>query len=182
MVRKSIIVTACIISIFGLFIFSNKGVGFWHIYHMATMPEDLFSPLFTDTFEFHTKGFSEEYDLNPKYRDIYEVSITSTDDTIPSHWGKEKQNKNEVKGKIKIELFANETKLSENIATNWRRATFQKDNLNFYKSVSLIDFPIPIRNFKTQPTTIKITVIEPYTVLEEYKENIKLEVKVAATD
>ena len=170
------------IAILTVYLFSSQATGIWHVYHLATMPEDLFTPLFTDNFEFHTKGYSKEYDLNPKYRDIYEVSITAASNIIPSGWGESKQNNNELEGKVKIELFNNNTRLLEDTATKWRRATFQTGNMNFYRSFSLIDFPIPTKGFQIKPSKIKITVIEPYTFLEKYQDNIKLEVKVAATN
>ena len=162
--------------------YSSKGVGIWHLYHMAVDTEGLYAPIITDNFEFHTKGFSKAYTLKPKYRDIYEVGIIVSDNTIPSNWGKKQQKKNKIAGKIKIELFSNYTKLSEVTATNLRRASFQQNNLDFYKLFSLVDFPIPAKGFKIKTDKIKITVLEPYLFFEKYQDNIKMKVQVSAAN
>lgn len=180
--RKGITISVSVLTAIFAFAFSSHAVWFWHYYHMTVIPEDLFAPAISGNFEFYTKGFSREYDFCPKYRDIYELSVTAPNNTISSGWGKDQKEKDIFNGKLKIEIFANGAKLSENIAANWERATFQSDNLDYITSYSLFYFPIPINNFQIQKSKIRITVVEPYNFFEQYKNDTKLEIQVAAID
>lgn len=69
---------------FLFFLFSSKAVGVWHLFHLVTQPQDLYAPIVEDDFQFYSKGYMKEYELTPSYRDIHEVIIASSSETIPS--------------------------------------------------------------------------------------------------
>ncbi len=50
MMKSTVIVLFCIISILTGFMLSSKAIGIWHLIHLVTMPEDLFSPIINSTF------------------------------------------------------------------------------------------------------------------------------------
>ena len=125
--RKAIFLIApvIIIIVFLLFLFSSKGVGYWHVYHLVTEPQDLYAPIVVDDFHFYTKDYAKEYALNPKYRDTHEVIIASAPNTIPSGWGKEKRSY-EFEGRIKFELFSHGEKILEEEVADWDSIGYQK--------------------------------------------------------
>lgn len=142
------------------------------------MPDDLHTPIVTDIFEFNEKGYSKEYKLKPKYRDIYAVSVISKNGISPSEIRGD--NNYDLEGKFKIELFRNSKKLSEKIIDGFENATFTGNDTKTYKSIGLYSFPIPFESFSTNNMKIKISVIEPDSRLGKYKESIELQIGVSA--
>lgn len=54
-----------------------------------------------------------------------------------------------------------------------------KKTMNYIKSISLYDFPIPPRGISLKGTKIKIKVVEPNLNLGKYKNNIELQIRVS---
>ncbi len=175
----------CLIFIVLLFLGFSFGVipiplWVWQIVHLAYPPEDLYQPIVTDKFSFYERGYSKTYPLKPKYRDNYEVIISSSPDTIPSGCGKENRTY-EFEGKIKFELFNHGEKVSDEEVTDWDSIGYQDKNMNYIKSICLYTFPVPPKGFSLDGTIIKITVVEPDHNLGKYENNIELQIRVSPT-
>ena len=178
MIKSISILILCILIALTGFMFSSKAVVAWHIMHLATMPKDLLLPIINDKFDFNKKGNFKEYTLKPKYRDFYAVSIFSKKG-INSADFKMQDDRHVLKGKLKIELFNDNHKVSEKIVTRWTSALFKNNTMKSYKSITFFEFPIPINGFSTDNIKLKISVIEPSTILEAYKNDIELQIKVS---
>ena len=178
MVKSTAIVLFCITIILIGFMLSSKATGIWHLIHLATMPEDLFSPIIHEKFDFDKEGNSKEYTLNPKYRDFYAVSIFSQNGINSSDFGT-KDDRYKLKGKFKIELFSHDHKVSEKIVSRWTSALYKDNNMKIYKSITIFTFPVPVNGFSTNRMKLKITVIESSNILKEYKNDIELQIKVS---
>lgn len=157
---------------------SDKATGVWHLLHLVTMPEDLFSSIINDKFDFDKKGNSKEYTLNPKYRDFYAVSIFSQNGISKADFGAN-DNLYELEGKLKIELFNNHQKVLEKIVTRWTSAFYKNNNMKIFKSITIFTFPVPVNGFSINSMKLKISVVEPSNILKKYKNDIELQIIVA---
>ncbi len=176
--KSTVIVLFCIISILAGFMLSSKAIGIWHLINLVTMPEDLFSPIINDKFDFDKKGNSKEYTLNPKYRDFYAVSIVSQNGISKADFGTN-DNRYELEGKLKVELFNNGQKVSEKIVTRWMSGLYKNNNMKIFKSITIFTFPVPVNGFSINSMKLKISVVEPSNILKKYKNDIELQITVS---
>lgn len=176
--KSTAIVFFCIISILTGFMLSSKATGIWHLIHLVTMSEDLFSPIIIDKFDFNKKDNSKEYTLNPKYRDFYAVSIFSQNGISKADFGTN-DNRYEIEGKFKIELFNNDQKMSEKIVTRWTSGLYKNNNMKIFKSITIFTFPVPVNGFSINNMKLKISVVEPSNILKKYINDIELQVTVS---
>ncbi len=160
------------------FLFSAKSTGFWRFIHLVTLPQDLFEPIVLERFRFDEDGYSKKYELHPKYRGFYTIQICNFDgfkssdfDSGNSRYG--------LKGKFKIELFKGEEKVVEKIVTNWTTASLKNNNLKMFETLSIYEFPIPIKGFNIKDMILRFSVIEPSPILKNHGNDIKLQVKVS---
>lgn len=163
-----------------MFMLSSKSAGLYHLYYMAITPEDLYQPLIISKFHFHKKDFIAEYKINPKYRNIHEVGFKIKPNILPSGWGKNK-GKYTFSGKLKLQFYQAGNLVDEAIITKHLTFGYQKDNMDFIKSVSLYTFPMPQKGFFLKEVTLKIKVVKPDAMLEKYAEFIDLTIRVSPT-
>ena len=168
----------CFLSVLA-FLFSSKGIGIWRIIHLITMPADLFEPIISDTFRFHKNGYIKEYQLKPKYRDYYEIIITSKSGFDSAEFAAQEK-RSSLQGQYKIELFRADEKISEETVGNWSAASFKGTDLKAYRSLSIYEFPLPIKNFKIKNIRLRFSVIKPSLLLERYKNDVELQIRVSA--
>jgi len=160
-----------------IFISCYKSAGINHLYHLIYQPEDLYSPTVDVKYSVLKINKQIEFPFNPKYRDIYSITLNFPPDLISSGW-----NKNHPKyvfsGQLKFEVFKGTDKMLENTITNFKSAHFQKD-MDFYNSISLQTFSLPFNASISGPLNIKITLIKADELLAKYKDDIVLQIGVS---
>jgi hypothetical protein len=161
-------------------VYYTNPTGTWHLFHLATMPDDLFTPIIIDKFEFHTKEHTKEYKLDPKYRDLYEVLIFNENGFISEDF-RSANKRPELKGEYKIQLFNGKEIVFEDTIKTWTRATFKNNDMKTYSDLTIYEFPIPLKGFSTSDIKLRISVIKPSSILEKYKQDIELRVRVSAS-
>jgi hypothetical protein len=175
--KRIIIIILLFLTGLTMFMLSNKATGFYHLYYLVFPPEDQYQPLVMDNFNFHEKNYTAKYKFKPKYRDIHEVGFTVQPNVLLSGWGGNKGYT--FSGKLKVELFHENTLVDEAIVTKRLSVGFQKDNMDYISSVSLYNFPVPIKGFFLKETILRVTVVEPDKSLEKYKKDIDLRIRVS---
>lgn len=151
---------------------------FYLIPRFLNPPEDLYKPIVYDNFDFHKIGFSKSYKLNYKYFDTYEIEIVDKEKKIPSGF-LETNKEFSLDGKIKIEFFSNDNLIYKKIVNDVVGGAFNINDFNFYETVVLLTFDIPIDINYFNNLSMKLTVLEPIAKLPE--SYLKISVKVFPT-
>lgn len=155
-------------------------VGIKRMFHLMTMPKDLFDPILKDKFHFWEKDFTKTYKLIPKYSDIYALGFICENEKIPSGWGKKNQ-KYEFNGKVKVELYSNGDIVLSSVIDTYKTCGFVKDDDTKIKSVELYTFEIPLQGKHKRNISMKLTVVEPDEYLRNFKDSAMLYVGVSST-
>ncbi len=177
--RPTLIAILLLLTGLTMFMLSDKSIGIYHLYHLVFPPKDLYQPSITSKFNFHEKDFVAEYKFIPRYRDIYELGFKIQPNILSSGWGKDKDQYN-FSGKLKVQIYQEGNLVDDAVITKHSTSFWYQDgNMDFIKSVSLYSFPIPIKGFLRKEITIHVKVIEPAEMLEQFKENINLTIRVS---
>ena len=182
MKRRTTTIIICILAIFVslmIFMLSPKGLGAVRILHLVFMPSNLFEPIISDDFKFYKDNFSSEYMLKPKYRDFYEILISSKTGFKASDFSNS-NDRYDLKGEFRIELFSGDEKIIDETVNRWSSATFMGNDLKTYTDLSIFEFPVQINGLKIEDTKLKISVVEPSQLLGKYKNDLQLQVRVSA--
>lgn len=170
----------CLISGVVIFLFLGFSVGFVpvpigvrHIVHLSFPPEDLYHPIVTDKFSFHEKEYSRTYFLKPKYLDIYEVGMRSSEGNFPSTY--------KFSGKIKFDFYHNEEHLFEKTLSSCQAVYYTKNDYPKIHAISFITFDLPLMGKYKDNLSVKVTVVEADEFLKNYIESTELYIKVSAT-
>jgi len=143
-------------------------------------PEDLYTPVIKESFNFWEKNFSKSYTLEAKYEDSYTISILCSDPVgLPSGWGT--KNKSHFNGKIKVEFFYQDNCILTDKITKEKAIFYKKNDMDHLRKIDLYFFNIPIQKKFKHHLSLKLTVIDPDSSLETYKNSLILVVGVAET-
>ena len=61
------------------------------------------------------------------------------------------------------------------------QAWYAKDDMNYYKEISLFKFDIPLQGKYTNDLSVKLTVLEPDQEIKKFNDSIKLYIRVSST-
>lgn len=143
-----------------------------HLYHLLTVPKDLYTPIVYDHFDFSKKGTTITYSLIPKYFDIYALSISFPNEKISSKY--------KFQGKLKIEFLYKEKIVLEKIADQNISALYADKEMSLYKRITLLNFIVPIYNKYKDNLSVRVSVIETDNLLEKYKDSTMLHIAVSS--
>jgi len=141
-----------------------------HSFHLLFQPEDLYQYIIIEKFPFYRRGYSENYILNFKYSDFYELGFHTEKGNIPSDYS--------FKGKLKAEFIIDKKSVLEREITSDIRCYYSGKDMKHYGKVALLNFPIPLKGQKNN-ITLKLKVIKSDLELEKFKDSIKLYVAVS---
>lgn len=148
-------------------------VGIRHLYHILAAPKDLYKPIIFDRFLFDEQGFHKTYKLNPKYFDLYDLSIVFPNKDISSKY--------KFSGKLFVEFLYENKVVSKKIVDRINTGWFADGDISKYKRVSLLNFEIPIVGKYKKNIEVRITVLEADKNLKMYMDSIMLHIAVSAT-
>lgn len=148
-------------------------IGIRHLYHLFFTPKDLYDPIVIDNFLFNKKGFQKKYILNPKYLDMYDISISFLNKNFLSKY--------KFTGKLLVEFLYKGEVVSKKIVDRVISAIYAEKDISKYKKISLLTFEIPILGKYKENISIRITVLEVDQKLEKFRDSIMLNIAVSAT-
>ena len=148
------------------------------LFHLLTMPDDLYHSIVKDNFLFWVKDFSMTYDIEAKYSDNYAISIVCHKSPyIPSGWDSEKQ-KYEFKGKLKVQFYYKDKLILTDEIKQIKAIFYVKNDMKYLKKIELYRFNIPLKKRYKNNLSLKLSVIEPDKTLEKYKDSLQLDISV----
>jgi len=124
-----------------------------HVYNLATQPTDLYAPIMTDSYFFGQAGEERTYELEPRYRDYYELGVIARDRPI----AKDRR----FEGLVRLELLDGEKTIESMDLDRIRARYFAKDGDGGARRVSLASFSLPVSFWGRKNTRMRLTVIEP---------------------
>lgn len=147
-------------------------LGFRHVYHLLTLPNDLFQPIQERKFNFYEAGYTERFELTPKYFDSYCIGYKAIAGTIPSSIL--------FDGEVRADFFYKDTivQTKESKVVYCVRDTQFRDS-GQYTGCCFMEFDLPLDNKHLQDVSVRLTVIKPSKNLVPYQDNIELEVSVS---
>jgi hypothetical protein len=148
-------------------------IGVWHFSHLILPPKDLYKSIVVDVFPFWVRGFSKSYSLNPKYMDIYEIGLLSTDENFPSD--------EKFTGKVKVQFLSEGETVFESEMTSIQGGVYAGNDMKKYKKISLLNFEIPFKGKFTRNLVVRLTVLEPDTNIEKYGSTLQLFIAVSSS-
>lgn len=142
--------------------------------HVFIEPKDMYKPIvLDDSFRFHELGYEKRYHLSPKYYpDKYEIGIDAQNGGI--------DHKYKFTGRIKVGFFWRDKLLSEEIISSWRSAVFMDKDMTRFNAITLLTFSIPFESSYIDDISVNVQVLEQDRGLEQYKDRLKLYVRVSA--
>lgn len=174
LIKKVIIISIPIYIIFGLGYSPSFFGKLMHFKYIFSHPDDYFTKLVDDDFDFYTTGYSKTYKLDYKYFSLYSIAMIDENKKLPYRLNGELY---VFKGKIKADFFSNNKIIKTEYITDWERGFFVKNSIRFINSYILKYFTIPIAN-QYKDLSVKLTVIEP---MKYYNPNNKLKISINAT-
>jgi len=148
-------------------------VGVRHLYHLLTMPEDLYDPIVTDGYFFAEDGASRSYSLEPRYYDYYEIGLMSEAAGIPADF--------RFRGRVEAEFFVGEEEVEAHSITSVVSASYAKDDMDHYAKVVLLRFELPLVGGGSEQARLKLSVTEPDSANAPLGPSLQLYVAVSAT-
>ena len=147
--------------------------GVRHFLNLLAAPKNLYKPIVTDEFFFHHIGVSKTYSLNPKYLDIYELGFLSGDQNIPSDY--------QFEGVVSAEFFYKNELVLEVEITSVVSAWYTKNDMKYYRKISLLNFELPLKGKYREDIKIRLTVIEPDQKTKSLADSLRFYIAVSAT-
>ena len=175
MKRQSLCAFICISLIFsgsmavgGVF---HVPVGLRHLVHLINPPKDLYEPIMVDAVPLWDAGFSNNYSLIPKYMEIYEIGLLSTNGSLFS--------KEDFSGKLKVEFLWQGKVLSERVITSIDRGVYGTNSATQFKAVSLMTFEIPLQTKYKETISVRLTVLEAFQNLKKFGDSLQTYIAVS---
>ncbi|MBN1823857.1 MAG: hypothetical protein JW803_06030 [Endomicrobiales bacterium] len=154
-----------------VYLFIKYPIGMHHLLNPIIDNQNLYEPIVKDDFSFHDRYSSKQYTINPRYIDIYEIGIMTKTKGIPSTY--------KFEGKIKAVFYCQNKLVFETSSQAQLNAYYTNNLMNYYKSIVLLKFNIPLVNKYRDNITVKITILEPDIKLKAYKDDIYLYIAVS---
>ncbi len=148
-------------------------VGVHHLYHLLNPPTDLYEPIVRDDNFFGVAGEERSYRLEPRYVDFYELGLRSRGAAIPKTF--------RFQGRVRFELFVADERVDSQELTRTVSAYHAKDGSEGYARIALASFALPASRCDDEPTTMRLTVVEPLALDDAIVGSLELYVAVAAT-
>jgi hypothetical protein len=148
-------------------------VGVRHLVHLAVPPGDLYEPIVVDAFPFWESGFSKSYSLNPKYMDIYEAGLLSTDENLSS--------KEKFTGTVKVEFLWQGKTISEYEITSIQSGVYAGKDMARYKKASLMSFAMPLQGKYKKDISMRMTVLKADQNLKKYGDSLQMYIAVSSS-
>ena len=177
MKRRNIIAlieTSLILIFSGSMAACHVPLGLRWIVHRINPPEDLYKPIMVDAVPLWEAGFSKSYSLIPKYMDVYEIGLLSTNGSLFS--------KEDFSGKLKVEFLWKGKVLSECVITSIERGVYGTNSMTQLKAVSLMTFEIPLQAKYRENISVRLTVLEAFKNLKKYDDSLQLYIAVSPFD
>ena len=131
-----------------------------------------------NNFPFGEVGASKSFELNPFVRGQHSLQLLFAKDSIRSGWRK-KEEQFVLSGKYKVKVFKNEELIYEDHISKAVRYTYQKDNMDYYSSATLLYFNLPITGFNLVKLKLTIEVEIGDKLLAAESSKIELAFKVS---
>ncbi len=141
------------------------GSGGNHLLHLAFPPDDLYTPVATNSVALHLEGAISEFTFTPKYKDIYEFGLFSTEEPIPATYN--------FSGEIRIELIQSGKRISSQTITSFSSGTYAGKDMDHYLSRGLCSFDVPLQGRSMDEITIKVFVLKADQGFAQFKDKIQ---------
>lgn len=167
MIKKRYVIVIILV-VLAVFISQNNYMVllFNNLSHRISQPKDLFEPIIVKKFDFTKKGHTDTLDFNPKYYDIYAISLIVRD----SDYSKSI----DYAGVVKLEVFDGNQKLFEELKRG-ANATILGQH-----QIDILTFEVPVKSFNKGNLKIRLEVIESADTFKVVADSLYLQVSVSS--
>ena len=167
--KKRLLMLSATILFLGILHFSGYGIPksalMCRLVHMMFYGQEILKPQILEEFNFWEKGYSKTIQFNPKYAEIYSIGIITPRENLPATY--------KYSGALKLEIYSKNRLLYESTITQPKAIFYREHDTNFIKEIVFEDFEVPLKGRRSD-LRLKLTVIEPDSYLEKYKESGRL--------
>lgn len=174
---KVISIITIIFFVLNEWIFIVVAAPFLSMNHFIFTPvKELYKPIVYEDFDFYKKGYSKIFKLNYQYIDRYEINMLDESHKIPSGFFN-KSETYKLNGKIQFDFYSNDKLIKTEITESTMGGAYA-DDMKYFEFIVLRMFNIPMNYKYYKNMSLKVTVLEPISELEN--KNLKLSIRVTS--